>query len=56
MLTHDALKHDVSQRISRVQDMMREKDLSALLVFGSGAPGSVARAAQRRAQDVALSG
>ena len=35
------LKHDVSQRISRVQDMMREKDLSALLVFGSGAPGSV---------------
>ena len=41
MLTHEALKRDVSQRIKRVQTMMQEKDLGALIIIGSGAPGGL---------------
>jgi Xaa-Pro aminopeptidase len=41
MLTHKALKKDVAQRIKRIQDMMREKDVEALIVIGGGAPGAL---------------
>lgn len=41
MLTHDALKRDVARRIERVQAMMAEKDLGALIVIGHAAPGGL---------------
>jgi Xaa-Pro aminopeptidase len=41
MLTHDGLKRDVAGRISRLQEMMREKDLGALIIIGGGAPGAL---------------
>ncbi len=41
MLTHAALKKDVAQRIKRIQEMMREKGVEALLVFGGGSPGAL---------------
>ncbi len=41
MLTHEGLKRDVARRIERIQAMMREKDLGALIILGSGAPGSM---------------
>ena len=41
MLTHEALKRDVTQRIKRIQAMMQEKDLGALIIIGSGAPGGM---------------
>lgn len=41
MLTHEGLKHDVAGRIERVQTMMTEKELGALIVIGGGAPGSM---------------
>jgi len=41
MLTHEALKKDVTRRIERIQAMMREKDLGALIIIGGGAPGAM---------------
>ncbi|MAZ52952.1 MAG: hypothetical protein CMO31_02935 [Trueperaceae bacterium] len=41
MLTHDALTRDVSQRINRIQAMMAEKDLGAIIIVGGGAPGGL---------------
>jgi Xaa-Pro aminopeptidase len=41
MLTHDALKRDVARRIERIQDMMKEKDLDALIITGQAAPGGL---------------
>lgn len=38
MLTHEHLKVEVARRIERVQEMMRDKDLEALIVVGAGAP------------------
>jgi len=31
MLTHDGLKRDVARRITRLQNMMRERDVGALI-------------------------
>ena len=41
MLTHESLKKDVARRIARIQAMMAEKDLGALILVGGGAPGSM---------------
>ena len=41
MLTHEALKRDTARRIERVQAMMREQDLEALVILGQAAPGSL---------------
>lgn len=41
MLTHESLKKDVGRRIERIQAMMREKDLGALIILGGGAPGAL---------------
>jgi Xaa-Pro aminopeptidase len=41
MLTHASLKQDIARRIQRVQTMLQERDLGALVVIGSGAPGGV---------------
>lgn len=41
MLTHEALKKDVARRIERIQGMMQEKDLGALIIVGGGAPGGM---------------
>jgi Xaa-Pro aminopeptidase len=41
MLTHEGLKRDVAKRIERIQAMMREKDLDALIIVGQAAPGSL---------------
>ena len=41
MLTHDALKRDVERRIKRIQVMMVENDLGALIVIGHAAPGGI---------------
>lgn len=41
MLTHDALKRDVARRIERIQAMMNEKDLDALIITGQAAPGGL---------------
>ena len=41
MLTHDALKRDVARRIQRVQAMMTERGLGALIVVGKAAPGGL---------------
>ncbi len=41
MLTHDALKRDTARRVERVQAMMREQDLEALVILGQAAPGSL---------------
>lgn len=41
MLTHDGLKRDVATRIKRVQAMMAQQDLGALIIIGGGAPGAV---------------
>ncbi len=41
MLTHDALKRDVARRIERIQAMMKEKDLDALIITGQAAPGGL---------------
>ena len=38
MLTHEYLKNEVSQRITRIQTMLRAKDLGALIIVGAGAP------------------
>lgn len=41
MLTHEALKRDVARRIERIQAMMKEKDLDALIITGQAAPGGL---------------
>jgi len=41
MLTHEGLKRDVQQRIKRVQAMMRDQDVDALIIIGGGAPGAM---------------
>jgi Xaa-Pro aminopeptidase len=41
MLTHESLRKDVARRIARIQEMMQEKDLGALIIVGGGAPGGM---------------
>lgn len=41
MLTHEALKRDVARRIERLQAMMKEQDLGALLIVGQAQPGGI---------------
>ena len=41
MLTHDALKRDTSRRVKRLQAMMKENDLDALIITGQAAPGGL---------------
>ena len=41
MLTHAGLKRDVTKRIERVQAMMRERELGALVVIGQAMPGGM---------------
>lgn len=41
MLTHDALKKDVARRINKIQAMMKENDLGALIIFGQAMPGGM---------------
>lgn len=41
MLTHEALKRDVARRIERIQTMMKQKDLGALIVVGQAQPGGL---------------
>jgi len=41
MLTHEGLKRDVARRIERIQAMMKDKDLDALIIIGQAAPGSL---------------
>lgn len=41
MLTHEGLKRDVARRIERIQAMMAEKDLGALIIIGHAAPGGL---------------
>ena len=41
MLTHEGLKRDTARRIERIQEMMKSKDLDALIIIGHAAPGSI---------------
>ncbi len=41
MLTHDGLKRDVARRVERIQAMLKEKDLGALVIVGQAAPGGL---------------
>lgn len=41
MLNHAGLKRDVTRRVKRVQAMMREKELGALIIIGQAAPGGM---------------
>ena len=41
MLNHEGLKRDVQERVKRVQAMMREQDVDALIIIGGGAPGAM---------------
>lgn len=41
MLTRESLKKDVARRIERVQGMMKEKDLGALIIIGRAGPGQL---------------
>jgi Xaa-Pro aminopeptidase len=41
MLTHDALKRDVARRVERIQAMMKEKDVAALVIVGQAQPGGI---------------
>lgn len=41
MLTHDSLKRDVARRIQRIQAVMKEKDLGALIIVGQAQPGGI---------------
>src|SRR6056297_503732 len=41
MLTQEGLKRDVARRMERVERMMNEHDLKALVIIGAGAPGGV---------------
>jgi Xaa-Pro aminopeptidase len=41
MLTHASLKRDVTNRIARIQSMMAEQGLGALILVAGGAPGGL---------------
>ena len=41
MLTHDSLKKDVARRVEKLQAMMKENDLGALIIFGQAMPGGM---------------
>lgn len=41
MLTHEGLKRDVARRVERVQAMMKENDLDALIIVGQAMPGGM---------------
>ena len=41
MLTHEGLKLDVARRIERLQGMMKENDLDALVIIGQAMPGGM---------------
>ena len=41
MLTHDALKRDTARRVQRLQAMMKERDLDALIICGQAMPGGM---------------
>ena len=41
MLTITSLKQDVARRIVKIQDMMRDQDVKALIIAGAAAPGSL---------------
>ncbi len=41
MLTHEGLKRDVARRVERIQAMMKENDLDALIITGQAAPGGI---------------
>lgn len=41
MLTHDGLKRDVARRVERVQAMMKENNLDAIIIVGQASPGGM---------------
>lgn len=41
MLTHEALKRDVTRRIECIQDMMKANNLDALIITGQAMPGGL---------------
>ena len=41
MLTHYGLKRDVIRRIERIQAMLKEKSVAALIIVGQAAPGGL---------------
>lgn len=41
MLTRDGLKRDIGRRIQRIQAMLKEKDLGALIIIGQGSPSGL---------------
>ncbi|TVR22708.1 MAG: aminopeptidase P family protein [Anaerolineaceae bacterium] len=41
MLTHEGLKRDVARRIERIQAMMKQNDLDALIIVGQAMPGGM---------------
>ena len=41
MLTHDALKRDTARRVQRLQAMMKDQDLDALIISGQAMPGGM---------------
>lgn len=41
MLTHDALKRDVARRVERIQAMMTDNNLDALIITGYASPGGM---------------
>ena len=41
MLTHDGLKRDTRRRVERLQAMMKEQDLDALIITGQAAPSGM---------------
>ena len=41
MLTHDALKRDTARRVERLQAMMKDKNLDALIIVGHASPGGM---------------
>lgn len=41
MLTHNGLKRDVIRRIERIQAMLKEKSVAALIIVGQAAPGGL---------------
>lgn len=41
MLTHDGLKRDVARRIERIQRIMDDRELGALIIIGQGSPSGM---------------
>ncbi len=41
MLTHGSLKRDTARRVKRLQAMMKEKDLDAMIITGQAMPGGM---------------